>query len=242
MTCPLAGSTRTVSGPRATQTEPAPYAIPVELAARSPRIGTEKRLRDPPVRPVETDESRAVVLGHPGRAAARRDAARGEREPRRREHLVRGEIDARDAALVAEEHPRLVRVERHVPRLARRTGSARRPCAIRRRSGPSSSARSRVAPRARGLRRRRVRTMPADAAAAATAATARAPSASGGAGRLRAATRRAERRRSPRRARRSSRSGRPAPSRALSRRRRRSPRECPAARRSARGGGSFMCA
>ncbi len=33
MTFPLAGSTRTVSGPRATQTEPAPYAIPVELGA-----------------------------------------------------------------------------------------------------------------------------------------------------------------------------------------------------------------
>ena len=49
MTAPLAGSTRTVSGPRATQTEPAPTAMPGELASRSPLIGTENRFAIRPV-------------------------------------------------------------------------------------------------------------------------------------------------------------------------------------------------
>ena len=40
-TLPLAGSTRTVSGPRPTQSEPAPYAIAPPLGRRSPLICTE---------------------------------------------------------------------------------------------------------------------------------------------------------------------------------------------------------
>ena len=91
--------------------------------ARSPLIGTENRFAIRPVvasRRTSPGPSSSVTQAAP---AARRDAARREGELRRREHLVRGEVDARDAALVAEQHPRLARVERDVPRLAGEAGS-----------------------------------------------------------------------------------------------------------------------
>ncbi len=61
VTPPLAGSTRTVSGPRATHTDPAPTAMPDELrmAVAPDRHG--EALRDPPARTIQTHEPGPVA-------------------------------------------------------------------------------------------------------------------------------------------------------------------------------------
>ena len=81
-TCPSAGSTRTVWAPRATHTEPAPNAIPVGLACQSPLTGTENVRAILPVAGSRPTSPGAVVLGDPGRTAARGDAPWRERQLR----------------------------------------------------------------------------------------------------------------------------------------------------------------
>ena len=77
MTRPVTGSTRTVSGPRATQTDPAPNAMPDQLPGRVAAHRDREPLPDAPGLGVETHEPRAGVLGDPRRAAPGRDGAGG---------------------------------------------------------------------------------------------------------------------------------------------------------------------
>ena len=200
-------------------------------------------LRDPPglsrSRRTSPGPSSSVTQAPPAPAAMR---AGLNGSSRRREHLVRGEVDASDAALVAEQHPRLARTEHDVPRLARERDASDDLVGLRVDEARASSG----AIASRGGARSPpppVRTTPAVAAAA--AAMARRQRAECDRRRRRPALRQlaAQRGRArSRRARRSSRSGRPAPSRAPWRRRRRSPRGRPAGRRWRAAAARCMCA
>ena len=113
-TRPLPASTRTTSGPLASQTDPAPTAIPVGSDTWRPCVCTCQLPEILRVRGVDPDQPRAALLGDEHRAAARGHPARREGQADAADLLATGHVNLREPLRSSQQRPRRAPVEGQV--------------------------------------------------------------------------------------------------------------------------------